>query len=61
MFDEGLTGSDGLILLPLTEMQPEEGFALREWRRQNAITLEEKEKRNNLQLGRHIWNGKKMT
>ncbi|XP_009369153.2 clathrin light chain 2-like [Pyrus x bretschneideri] len=44
-FDGGFGGSDDPILPPPSEMLPEEGFALREWRRQNAIHLEEKEKR----------------
>lgn len=33
-------------ILPLpTDMAPEEGFSLRQWRRENAIRLEEKEKK----------------
>ncbi|MQM02991.1 hypothetical protein Taro_035764 [Colocasia esculenta] len=43
--DGAFEASDGPILPPLAEMEPEEGFALREWRHQNAIRLEEKERR----------------
>lgn len=44
-FDGGYVASNGPILPPPTEMEPEQGFARSEWKRQNAIRLEEKERR----------------
>ncbi|KAE8692421.1 Clathrin light chain 3 [Hibiscus syriacus] len=44
-FDGEFGGSDRQILPPPEEMEAEGGAALREWRRQNAIRLGEKEKK----------------
>ncbi|CAI9758906.1 unnamed protein product [Fraxinus pennsylvanica] len=38
------SNENGPILPPTVDMLPEEGFSLREWGRQNAIRVEEKEK-----------------
>lgn len=53
--EESIGGeSDGPILPSLSETVPEEGFALREWRRLNAIRLAEKEKEEKEMLGQII-------
>ena len=54
LFDGDFGGSDGPILPPPADMQPDDGFALREWRRQNAIRLEEKEKQEKEMLNQII-------
>lgn len=43
--NEGFGRSEGPIFPPPSEMDAEQGFSFREWRRQNAILLEDKEKR----------------
>ncbi|KAK3226159.1 hypothetical protein Dsin_006021 [Dipteronia sinensis] len=44
-FDGSFGVPEGSVLPPPADMPSEEGFALREWRRQNAMRLEEKEKK----------------
>ncbi|XP_010426768.1 PREDICTED: clathrin light chain 3-like [Camelina sativa] len=44
-FINGSDATNGSILPPPSDMEKEEGFALREWRRLNALRLEEKEKK----------------
>ncbi|XP_054781360.1 clathrin light chain 3-like [Prosopis cineraria] len=51
--DSDFGASNGPILPPAADMEPEVGFALREWRRKNAAELEEKERKEK-ELRQHI-------
>ncbi|KAL6980686.1 hypothetical protein U1Q18_022323 [Sarracenia purpurea var. burkii] len=53
-FDGDYVNRNGTILPPPAEMDPMECYALKEWRRHNAIRLEEKEKREKELLNRII-------
>lgn len=52
--NEGFGGPEGPIFPPPSEKDAEQGFALREWRRQNAILLEDKERREKESLSQII-------
>ncbi|KAG6758236.1 hypothetical protein POTOM_038574 [Populus tomentosa] len=52
--NEGFGGPEGPIFPPPSEKDAEQGFSLREWRRQNAILLGDKEKREKESLSQII-------